>query len=575
MNLRGILRRPRRELAVMAIAAWIGLARMAAAQQAPAPLPNLAPAPAPVAIAAPGPMTAPPGIAVLTPSIPPEIQVVRFSAPEGTKIEILGPAPEPIAVTDANANDSATTVGLKVGVGYRLKLTNLPTAPGAELYPVVELVGHLHRPPGSDPGKFPIRIPFSEDDLTDAAIRGRLVTLVVYLESPEQAIPVSMPKDQIPVVTLSPVEQPLKVAPALGRVMAIVRVGGRAPTAQELTGEGDYAFNGASCPFSTDGNKCALPCGPVCGTAPPPGRPWVPRDEYLCDGGDGGQIAHFGAGGLSGIDPRDAVIRFQADSRPRVLPTNRVCLYAPRFAAVRSSVGANQNLAIENLVVANYAEKQEAILTKQAAKKFTQNQMAELARHRSRASNLRGRVYAGDHVEVRVLQGYDVPIHIAGHVKTQKLEMGRQQQQIRLARGKIKPEGIKTAESAVVTGLVEGLGQQVMSWKPQEVAGVEVPPNKPGLAVVKQVDATDAEPGDEVTFTIRYRNMGNVPIVSVSVLDSLLARLEYIPRSALGPAGTVFTANENTVGSTELRWDLPGAIAPGQDGYVQFKARVR
>ena len=52
---------------------------------------------------------------------------------------------------------------------------------------------------------------------------------------------------------------------------------------------------GAPCPFvGPVGGRCAVPCGPVRGTAPPPGRPWIPRDEYLCDGGDHAEPAHFG-----------------------------------------------------------------------------------------------------------------------------------------------------------------------------------------------------------------------------------------------------------------------------------------
>jgi uncharacterized repeat protein (TIGR01451 family) len=369
----------------------------------------------------------------------------------------------------------------------------------------------------------------------------------------------------------------MKVAPALGRVVAIVRTGGRAPTFGELDGRGDYPFSGAGCPFSnTDGSKCSQPCGPVCGTPPPAGRPWIPVDEFLCDGGDGLPAVGFGGdGGLRGIDPRDAVIRFRADNRPRVLPTNRVCLYAPRFAAVRSSVGINQGVEVVNLVEHDRVQRQEGLAVRQSPKRFILNQSPELARHRSRASLFKGRAYAADHVELRVLQGYDVPTNIAGHVLVQPAALDKGVEVIRQARIKLKPDGIKTAETAVVTGIAEGAGQNVMNWSPQEVASVEVPPNKPGLAVIKQVSASEAEPGDEVTYTIRYRNIGNVAITGVSVVDSLLARLEYIPRSALGPPGTVFSASENSVGSTELRWDLPEAVAPGQEGYVLFRARVR
>ncbi len=158
----------------------------------------------------------------------PDVQVVRLVAPRGTQIEILGPTTE-FTLAAADPSSGVMMVGLKVGIAYRLKLSHMPTvAEGSELFPVVELVGHLHRPPGIDPYKYPIQIGFDEEDLTDAAARGRMVTKVVYLEAPEQAVPINFPKDITPTLTLSPVENPLKVAPALGRVMAILRVGGRA-----------------------------------------------------------------------------------------------------------------------------------------------------------------------------------------------------------------------------------------------------------------------------------------------------------------------------------------------------------
>jgi hypothetical protein len=78
-----------------------------------------------------------------------------------------------------------------------------------------------------------------------------------------------------------------------------------------------------------------------------------------------------------------------------------------------------------------------------------------------------------------------------------------------------------------------------------------------------------------VTYTIRFKNIGNTPIKAVSIVDSLMPRLEYEAGSAVGPADTVFTAGENRAGSLELRWDLPAALAPGVEGYVSFKAVVR
>lgn len=540
-----------------------------------------APAPVPAAPAPPNTTGAPaPGVAVVegapgAPALPPEIQVVRFQGPEGVRVDILGPNPEPVPVGDGHG---LATVGLKVGVGYRLRLSNLPNRTGAELYPVIEVVGHLHRPEGMDPGKFPIRVTFIEDDFVDAADRARLVTQVVYLEDPEQALPIPLPKDEIPIVTLSPAEEPLKVGAALGRVMAIVRIGARNPTADERNGPAGLSLAGtASCPFTgPNGARCALPCGPVRGATPPPSRPWLPRDEFICDGGDHAEPVHFGGdGGLRGIDPRDAVLQFRDDRRPRLLPTNVICIYAPRFAEVRVSVGPNEALTVEAPRGAEIWERQATAEARQDARRLVQNQGAEAARHRARASGLAGRVFAGEHAELRVLSGFDNTINIAGFLKLQGTEQARHREKAGGLREKTHLLGIKTAEGTVIKGIVQGAGQTVMTWPARETVGIEVPPNRPGMAVVKRVSTDEAEQGDTVTFVIQFRNMGNTPIRAVSIIDSLLPRLGYVAGSAQGPKGTVFTAEENRAGSTELRWDLPGTIAPGAEGYVSFQAVVR
>ena len=526
--------------------------------------------------------TAAPGTAVTTdalaepaePILPDEIQVVRFQGPAGMKVEVLGPAPETVPQGDGQG---LATVGLKVGVGYKLRLSNLPDRPDFELFPVIEIVGHLHRPAGIDPDKFPIRVAFTQEDLLDTADRGRLVTQVVYLEDPEQALPIKMAKDEMPSVMLNPVEEPLKVAASLGRVMAIVRIGGRKPTAAELAQPIGDGLASGGCPFTTStGDRCGLPCGPVRGTPPPANQRWLPRDEYLCDGGDHAIPIHFGGdGGLRGIDPRDALVLFRDDKRPRVLPTNTVCIYAPRFSSVRTSLGANESLTVTILSESDRLQKPSVEAIRQGPKKLGQSTTAETNRVRVRATGLGGRIFAGEKSELRVLRGYDN----TDYLSIQKLAQHPDKVKARVKavgnRGTLAPITFQKGAGAVVTGIVEGAGQMVMTWTPNETVGVETPPNKPGISVIKQVSADQAEPGDTVTFTIRYRNMGNTPIKSVSIIDSLMPRLEYVPKSAFGPAGTVFTAGENKGSSLELRWDLPGSVAPGTEGSVSFQAVVR
>ncbi|MBV8126881.1 MAG: DUF11 domain-containing protein [Planctomycetaceae bacterium] len=519
------------------------------------------------------------------PALDPKVQLVRFQGPLGLRVEVLAPEPSPAPIGEG---EGIATVGLQRGVGYRLRLSNITERPGVELFPVIEVVGHLHRPREISPAKYPIRIVFSDEELWDVVDRGRLVTKVIYLEEPEQAIPIKVFKDQIPVVTLNPTEQPLKVAEALGRVMAIVRIGRRRPTLDEINAgaTGDLGLDAVAavgavhCPFtSTDNEPCQLPCGPVCGTPPPPGRPWLPRDEYLCDGGDQGEPAGVGEGGnITGIDPRDAVMRFDVGldnkRQPRVLPTNRVCVYAPRFAEVRISTGTNEAVEVHGATMNRSLDKFALTESRSYSCRLVQNQGAELARERSRAQAMAGRISAGEDSNMR---GPDV------YHNVQQVKVDSQQQPVQLTRTRFKPalirekirlDGIKSVESTVMTGLVEGPGQTVMSWQPHEMKGVETL-QRPGMAVIKRVSTAEAEPGDTLTFTITYRNMGNTTIRAASVVDSLLPRLEYLKGSARGPKGTVFSSAENRVGSSELKWELPGVIPPGASGEVSFQAVVR
>ena len=75
------------------------------------------------------------------------------------------------------------------------------------------------------------------------------------------------------------------------------------------------------------GGECLDPYGPVVG----------PSDEYLCDGGDYVTPAGVRADwSITGLEQEDAIGHYDTvDGRTIITPSNRVCIYAPRFAAVR------------------------------------------------------------------------------------------------------------------------------------------------------------------------------------------------------------------------------------------------
>ncbi len=83
------------------------------------------------------------------------------------------------------------------------------------------------------------------------------------------------------------------------------------------------------------------PCADGCQWAPPGiRRPWPP-DEYICDGGDAGVPAMIsGRGELGGVEMQDTVATYDTlDGHRLIEPSNQVCIYAPRFGAVRQVVG--------------------------------------------------------------------------------------------------------------------------------------------------------------------------------------------------------------------------------------------
>ena len=150
-------------------------------------------------------------------------QPVEIRAPQGARI-----APAAGPSFEAGHPDSLLA-GLYIGTVYRFKITDIPNAPGVEVFPTVELLDRLHPPCGMKL-RFPIPIELTSEELLSAA-EGRFITRVIYLEDPLMALPADQ-QDQQRWIETEPGEDPLVVADSLGRPMAILRMGGRVPVAE-------------------------------------------------------------------------------------------------------------------------------------------------------------------------------------------------------------------------------------------------------------------------------------------------------------------------------------------------------
>ena len=114
----------------------------------------------------------------------------------------------------------------------------------------------------------------------------------------------------------------------------------------------------------------------------------------------------------------------------------------------------------------------------------------------------------------------------------------------------------------------------IAGQKPQETITFGTSPN-PRLRIVKVASTPVAEPGDEVSFTIRFDNVGNQPIGSVEIIDSLTTRLEYVAGSAQCSLKAHFSTQPNEGDSLVVRCLLDDPLPIGKGGVVRFRCIVR
>ena len=127
------------------------------------------------------------------------------------------------------------------------------------------MVNRLYPPAGLET-RFPLPIEITQQDI-ESALAGKFVTRVIYLENPEDALPVAQRGNEQRWFEVQPHEDPLEVADHLGRPMAILRMGGRVP--DERTGP-DAAFLYGSPPVLRFYTAEQLPVPPQTPEALPP-----------------------------------------------------------------------------------------------------------------------------------------------------------------------------------------------------------------------------------------------------------------------------------------------------------------
>jgi uncharacterized repeat protein (TIGR01451 family) len=419
-------------------------------------------------------------------------------------------------------------VGLRPGYVYRVQLTGMPGHPGQAFYPTLEVRGTLQFPLRMRCADFPVPIVFSDADFR--VVRGGgVVTRLVVLERPDVAIPEASRVDQPIELTVPPERDPEIEAREHGRTLLVERLGQRQLSPEELAAQGipgtvllpgEHALPPASAlpwlPWA-----CMQVYDPVLGPPNP--------SEELCipDGGDFGmQAGHDREGRLRGLDAGDTVAQY-ADSHGRrhIAVSNRVCICVPRYLVLRTEAVPLAQVALVGPFDTNVVNGSRLVLAR----------VPPLEQH-----------------QVEVPLGLTARQHLSGSLfVTGPLVVGQLQ-------------GARIFSTLEGPGTVTGL-----CLKP-----VPTPCERP-LHIIKWPDRCGALIGDVVTFYLKYTNQGGLPITDIAVSDSLAGRFEYVPGSTRSDRDAVFTTQPNEAGSLIVRWEVAGALPPGQSGTVSFQVRIR
>ena len=279
---------------------------------------------------------------------------------------------------------------------------------------------------------------------------------------------------------------------------------------------------------------------------------------------------------VRGLDLEDTVGHFDTlDGRTLVTASNRVAIYAPRFAAVRKVYGLKAHDRFDRLVGVDLSiqlqlNHERSFARTNVLQEQPTGQIGTKALSAFR-DTLTDRV--ADNTQHsgafhNVFELYE-DFQIIRQGALQQSEKVRLTERIDAALVWEKKQAVQVIIDGRPVSVQQGLA------KPQETSRFEDPPGDPKLRVIKVASKADAKPGEIVDFTIRFDNIGDELIGNVTIIDNLTTRLELGPDRAQCSLKAEFKTAENDGQSLVLRWEITDPMKIGQGGIIRFKCRVR
>ena len=310
----------------------------------------------------------------------------------------------------------------------------------------------------------------------------------------------------------------------------------------------------------------------------PPGiqQPY-PEDEYVYQGGDAYQLTNVAQDfSIDNLDEEDTIAHYHTlDGDIQIERTNRIPIYAPRFASVRRVDGLSQYrhqdhayavdspLALDRTVksvgqeqVKQQVSTQRNIGTRASAA-YQENQKVRDMAHQLASSE------GSQMVKPQVGDLLNTKVNIQNSQEA-KLSI---QKQTALA---------QTDEETVKEVAYDLLPYKMLgNNKIQTNYHYEIAEGNNRLDIRKVASKQDALPGELLEFTITFKNTGDKAIGNVTIVDHLSRRLAYLDDSQSCTVDTEFFVNPTGKDSAILRWEVAKPLEVGDSAAITFKCRVR
>lgn len=300
-------------------------------------------------------------------------------------------------------------------------------------------------------------------------------------------------------------------------------------------------------------------------------------DEYIFDGGDRDLPVHYSEFTRQGLDTEDTIAEYtNEDGKEFVRVSNRVAIYSPRFGAVRTVGSTEGNYGVQKGNVSTDLGRTGRFSSRTSDMQKIERLSVHNALVRTRGSAFLTRKKADRFHTGDMTATVDIVRNVYENIGSLRRGEFDQTAEAQLAKAFKAAERWTTARHPVITASTSGSHEATKLQKHENAIVIDPAEKTPGdLRIFKLADKVTAQPGDVITFTLRYENVGQEELLNVRIVDNLTPRLEYVEDSVQSDRPATIAEEDNAEGSLVLLFELEGPLPGETAGVIRFQCRVR